>query len=258
MTYLAAWLLALGSADLARPSGALPRGRRAWVPPAIAALVLVAGWWLTGARTDRSALGWLLLLPGELGWVLASARAVAAGAVPSLAGVRPGRPAGRGLRLLALGCLLGGTLLAVGLNGQAPALRPGIVGWYDHLGLRSLRGVDLAHALVVVGALLAQVGTANAVVRIGLDAAGARFEPGTLRGGRIVGPLERVFILGLGLAGQVTAASVVIAAKGLLRFPELTARGEQGGRIDVVTEYFVVGSLLSWLVALGSLCLARA
>lgn len=63
MTYLAAWLLAIGSADLARPSGALPRGRRAWMPPAIATLVLVAGWWFTGAPTDRGAVGWLLLLP---------------------------------------------------------------------------------------------------------------------------------------------------------------------------------------------------
>ena len=37
---------------------------------------------------------------------------------------------------------------------------------------------------------------------------------------------ERVFILGLGLAGQVTAAGLVIAAKGLIRFPELQAQAK--------------------------------
>ena len=36
-----------------------------------------------------------------------------------------------------------------------------------------------------------------------------------------LGPLERLFILGLGLAGNLTAAAIVVAAKGLLRFPEL-------------------------------------
>ena len=39
-------------------------------------------------------------------------------------------------------------------------------------------------------------------VRLALDGAGARSEPGVLRGGRLVGPLERLFIVGLGLAGQ--------------------------------------------------------
>jgi hypothetical protein len=75
-----------------------------------------------------------------------------------------------------------------------------------------------------------------------------------LKGGRLLGPMERVFILGLGLAGHLTAASIVIAAKGLLRFPELQSRREQV-RIHQLTEYFLVGSFVSWLVALGSLVL---
>ena len=36
--------------------------------------------------------------------------------------------------------------------------------------------------------------------------------------------MERVFIVGLGLAGQLTAASIVVAAKGLLRWPELQSK----------------------------------
>ena len=79
-----------------------------------------------------------------------------------------------------------------------------------------------------------------------------------LKGGRLLGPMERVFIVGLGLAGEITAASVVVAAKGLLRWPELQAaraEGRGGPGIHAVTEYFLVGSFVSWMLALGSLVL---
>ena len=65
-----------------------------------------------------------------------------------------------------------------------------------------------------------------------------------LKGGRLLGPMERVFIVGLGLAGQLTAASDRGRGEGLLRFPELQAARdeEHGPGIHVVTEYFLVGS----------------
>ncbi len=85
------------------------------------------------------------------------------------------------------------------------------------------------------------------------------------------GPMERLVILGLGVAGEFGAAGLVIAAKGLLRFPEIQAAARSangdpaaatngsypGGPagIDDVTEYFLVGSFVSWLIALGSLAL---
>ncbi len=78
--------------------------------------------------------------------------------------------------------------------------------------------------------------------------------PTQLKGGRLLGPLERIFILALALGGQVTAASVVVAAKGLLRFPELSSRHEQQ-TVHEMTEYFLLGSFASWLVALGSFVL---
>ena len=53
-----------------------------------------------------------------------------------------------------------------------------------------------------------------------------------LKGGRLLGPLERLLILGLGLAGEVTAASIVIAAKGLIRFPELQAERDHARGAD--------------------------
>jgi len=86
-----------------------------------------------------------------------------------------------------------------------------------------------------------------------------------LKGGRLLGPMERLVILGLGLAGEFGAAGIVIAAKGLLRFPEIQAAarnnasgGYPGGPagIDDVTEYFLVGSFVSWLIALSTLALA--
>jgi len=81
-------------------------------------------------------------------------------------------------------------------------------------------------------------------------------------GTSLLGPMERVLIIGLGLAGQLTAAGLVIAAKGLIRFPELQAKRDDrtsidGVGIDAVTEYFLVGSFVSWLVALVSLALTR-
>lgn len=47
-----------------------------------------------------------------------------------------------------------------------------------------------------------------------------------------------------------------MAAKGLVRFPELsaTSRGDRAPRIDEVTEYFLIGSFASILLALS--CLA--
>ena len=86
------------------------------------------------------------------------------------------------------------------------------------------------------------------------DAAPAAEAEPPLRGGRYIGPMERVLVLGLGLAGQVTAASIVVAAKGLLRFPELSSETDQA-QVHRMTEYFLVGSFASWLVALGALAL---
>ena len=54
-------------------------------------------------------------------------------------------------------------------------------------------------------------------------------------------------------------ASAVVAAKSVIRFPEISAQRRESGAgpgIDEVTEYFLVGSFASWLVALAGLALA--
>ena len=121
--------------------------------------------------------------------------------------------------------------------------------------------------LFVLGFIAMLFATSNAIVRLVLTAMGTRFSNAEqrLRGGRVIGPLERVLIFGLGLAGEATAAALVIGAKGLLRYPELNGlRGESGAAgpsartIDVVTEYLLIGSLTSWLLALFPLVLVPA
>jgi hypothetical protein len=81
-----------------------------------------------------------------------------------------------------------------------------------------------------------------------------------LKGGRLLGPMERLLIVGLGLGGQLTMATAVVAAKSIIRFPEINAQKarENGGiGIDEVTEYFLVGSFASWILALGGLALVH-
>ena len=163
--------------------------------------------------------------------------------------------------MAALGVGLLVLLLCAGLGSDAG----GLTNRFLHQSGLPLDHVSTVRALLVVGLFLIQFSTGNEIVRLVLSSVGALKPAGLpqasdrLRGGHLLGPLERMFILGLGLAGEVTAAGLVIAAKGLIRFPELNARrgsgSETGVGIDEVTEYFLVGSFLSWLVSLGALAL---
>lgn len=161
-----------------------------------------------------------------------------------------------------------GVALAAGVL-TSPWASPagGLLGsWLDSTRVPILQGLSADRALVLLGAFLVQLSTGNVLVRLALTATGTTnpshhhtsADPAEqLKGGRLLGPMERVFILGLGLAGQLTAASIVVAAKGLLRWPELNSKPDQQW-IHRLTEYFLVGSFVSWLVALSSLAvLAR-
>jgi hypothetical protein len=120
--------------------------------------------------------------------------------------------------------------------------------------------------LMVVAVVLLQLVTGNQLVRLVLGSVGAVKPAGEpqpsdkLKGGRLLGPMERLLILGLGLAGQLATATAVVAAKSIIRFPEINAQKarENGGiGIDEVTEYFLVGSFASWMLALGGLALVH-
>jgi hypothetical protein len=68
------------------------------------------------------------------------------------------------------------------------------------------------------------------------------------KGGRLIGPLERILVLLLTLAAAYPILAAMLAAKGIVRFPEISRDGETGAR----AEYFLVGSLVSWVIALGA------
>lgn len=65
-----------------------------------------------------------------------------------------------------------------------------------------------------------------------------------LSGGRWIGPLERLLIIVLAGAGAEVAIAAVVAAKGVIRFPEISqdSSGEKA-------EEFLIGSLSSWILA---------
>lgn len=168
---------------------------------------------------------------------------------------------GRGpaaLPLLVLGIAVGS---AVAVGGAASAAGGPVGQWLATEPLPVLAGLGPDRFLLLVGVFLVQLSTGNVVVRLVLSTTGTinpakdgSLPPTPLKGGRLLGPMERVFIVALGLGGHVTAASIIVAAKGLLRFPELSSPTEQG-EVHRMTEYFLVGSFASWLVALAGLVL---
>ena len=68
------------------------------------------------------------------------------------------------------------------------------------------------------------------------------------QGGRLIGPLERILVMILTLAAAYPILAAMLAAKGIVRFPEISRDGETGAR----AEYFLVGSLVSWVIGLGA------
>jgi hypothetical protein len=125
--------------------------------------------------------------------------------------------------------------------------------WLARSAVPAIADAGIERALVIAGVFAFLLATCNGMVRLILAAVGTDTESGEqkLRGGRMIGPLERCLLFGFGLAGQPTAAALVASAKSLLRFPEISSA--RGFGIDLVTEYFLVGSLTSWTLALAPL-----
>jgi hypothetical protein len=106
-------------------------------------------------------------------------------------------------------------------------------------------GLSSAVGAWVVNAILRRVGEE-------VDA------PGLLRGGMWIGVLERLAITGGILAGHPEAIAIVIAVKGLGRYPEL--RGGTGVAGSKAAERFIVGTLSSflWAALIGTVGVAVA
>jgi hypothetical protein len=242
---MAVLLIAIGIADAVRQLT-----RATWVAPVVAPVVVV----VCAALSGLWHLGDLPLLAIAAGagvcWVVLGARA-------ERSGDHEGAP------LAVFGLALAALILLSGWASNVGGLVERWAGWVDIPGIGDIAPDKL---LMVVGVVLQQFVTGNQLVRLVLGTVGAVKPEGQpqpsdrLKGGRLLGPMERVLILGLGLAGQLAAATAVVAAKSIIRFPEINAqKARENGNIgiDDVTEYFLVGSFASWIIALGGLALAH-
>jgi hypothetical protein len=250
------WLVSIGLADLVAGLSGEPKGGPRTIGAIATGVVAPIVLGLTSGATAAT-LRLLTLLMGLTTalWILLRHEATRMSAVQALGAL---------LFLLA-------TFVAVSLFGAESVSSFGdesiLARGVHHLPFPLVAGASLERALFVAGVLTMLFATSNAIVRLVLTAMGTKFSNAEqrLRGGRVIGPLERVLIFGLGLAGQATAAALVIGAKGLLRYPELNglrnepgAAGPPARTIDVVTEYLLIGSLTSWLLALFPLVLVPA
>ena len=82
------------------------------------------------------------------------------------------------------------------------------------------------------------------------DAPGIRLAASTLRGGRWIGMLERLAVYAAILAGFPEGIAVVLAIKGLARYPELKATSSGAA------ERFIIGTFASVLFAAAGAGLA--
>ena len=246
MSAVAVLLVAVGIADLCRRAV-----RAAWLPLAIGPVVVVA----------CAVLG-ALWHAGDVPLLMVAAAATVAWEWLCLRSERSGRQ-----QAAALAVFAAALVLLIVLSGWSAGVS-GVFGRWSAWVHLPLSHVTPTRVLMIVGVVLVQFGTGNQLVRLVLGSVGAIRPAGEpqpsdrLKGGRLLGPMERLLILslGVGVGGQVAAASAVVAAKGIIRFPELSAQKNRNGDvgIDEVTEYFLVGSFASWLLALGGIALVAA
>lgn len=229
MTVLGLFLVMVGSADLVRygaPDSDLRR--RGWAT-GVAAIIAVIGFWGLGRPVHDLWLPVVGLILVAL-WVFADRFPVG------------------GAERVGLGLLAATVLALLGFGQHLSTSHGWLQDWYSGLALEGLRHVPFDQFALAAGCFLILQNTANLIVRLVLNGAG----PGvlasakTLKGGRILGPLERSFIFAMALSGQFTAVGAVIAAKGILRFPEISRADDDGN----MAEYVLVGSFVSWLLAL--------
>jgi hypothetical protein len=255
MSWLALLLVGVGLTDLVfsllvtigRPAPVMPHVLAPCVGAAASVVLAV----LADVRTGRDIVALVLIVVAVVGW----------GQTVTL-GFRDDRP------WVPLTVLGGSVFLAILMSPFDDDATQGVLGdWLTRTPWGLVHGMSPTSALLLAGVFLVQLSTGNVIVRLVLAATGTldparaharESEEPPLKGGRLLGPMERVFIVGMALAGQVTAASIVVAAKGLLRYPELQAARDpedRGPGIHAMTEYFLLGTFLSWMVAFGSLVL---
>ncbi|HEX6206847.1 MAG TPA: hypothetical protein VF058_00660 [Actinomycetota bacterium] len=238
MSLLALWFAAVGLADLTTGlAGAAVGTARALSAAVVGAVAAAVG---------------ALLIGHEIGAVL-FAGVVALALLVGWAWLRTGtwtneRVAG------ALALHATAILVLATLSGTLPEGDGGVFArWLE--GLPFVGASTWESGLLVVGIVLWLGATANSIVRMAIflveKQIDLRVGEEQLKGGRIIGPLERWLIFSLVLSGNAVAAGFITAAKSLARFPELG----RSANIRLDTEYLLVGSLVSWTLALAPLLL---
>jgi hypothetical protein len=241
---VAVLLIAVGIADLCRRAV-----RAAWLPLVIGPVTVLACATLGALWHGGDVLLLVLAATAAVVWEWLCLRSESSG----------------GQQAAPLAVFAGALVLLIALSGWSSAVKGLIARWSAWVQL-PLNHVTPTRLLMIVGVVLVQFATGNQLVRLVLGSVGAVRPAGEpqpsdrLKGGRLLGTMERLLILSLGVGGQVAAASAVVAAKGIIRFPELSAQKNRNGDvgIDEVTEYFLVGSFTSWLLALGGIALVLA
>lgn len=232
MIVIAITLLAFAVSDLLRwtPEWVSPRRAALSVGGGVIAVAAVVGFggWGLGTVAGAAGLSLVALVP----WQVADARQGAAAWPLELSW----------LALVVLGAL------AVSGSASDP-IGGDLARWYDGLDFSFAQSVSADKALLCIASFLFLTCTANRVVRLVLQAAGTPAAAGesALKGGRLLGPMERLLVAALVLAGDVAGASFVVAAKGLLRFPEVSRQDPKAN----VTEYLLIGTFASLLLAAG-------
>ena len=239
MTLLGLAILAIGVADLAAGGlgGEIAARRNAVVAIVVAVVTAAAGFLLVSAGDTWAALALLAaVLVASMGWSLLRVADVGA-KHPWLALAALFVPPG---------------ILAAASGNLNAVVSPRASAWLASLPFPAVSGLEPDRFVLVVGVAVSLTATANGIVRVVLAAAGPQVKTSEdrLRGGRLIGPLERLMIFGLALAAEPTAAALVVSAKSILRFPEVSSAARDAS-VDSVTEYFLIGSLTSWALALA-------
>lgn len=249
MTAVAILVLAIGTSDIVRLAVA---ARASWRwGRGIGALVGMAVGAILGLLVGLGA--WIAVLLVVPLWLLAT------------------RPERRLASVLAVGLLAGAVFALLAAGSVVPVPSGPLAEWYAALPYPGLATIPLETAAIVAASVVFLVESANVVVRLALAPIAAK-NPAErsasdrtmlfrspedllelpLPGGRLIGPLERILILSLAIAGQFTAIGAVVAAKGIIRFPEISKDTTGGSK----AEFFIVGSLASWVLVAAAVALA--
>jgi len=234
MIFVSLGLLGFGVGDLVRWSPGCVEKRRAVLAAisSTAAVALVAA--LSGMGAKAVLLSSVLAFAALLSWSLYDSS-----------------PSNQAKPEYALGFMILVLAVLFAASGSAGRVQGDLATWYSHLDFRFVEDISVDQFLLGVGALLFLTVSGNRLVRFTLAAAEISLleSESSLRGGRVLGPMERLMVAAAVISGSLAGAGFVVAAKGLLRFREIRSDGSQSPGVDEVTEYFLIGTFASVLVA---------